>query len=324
MRPLKITRIIYTTECLEIKIATKVIMVMFNRNKKGFKPRSKKAAKAKAVTRSLTPNQKKEVVKLVQGQAEKKTVAFYQDYNAGTTITAPYTGLYANRGWAVQNNYITNNLSDILQIIPFVVQGTDDNNRIGQRITVNSLYLTGQVRVVNERVNSHTPTNMEVYIYIMQHVSLKDYTNLRNANDFNLLLETGEPATGTSTVAFEGLPQHAMMPISRQNYKVLHRKKITLWYAGQIGTAGLTSVSNGHVWLGNFSFNLTKNVPKVLQYPETNVLLPPYTSHTPTNTSIFMCMGFVDVGNTSFSNGGESSKPWLEQTYVSHLSFTDL
>jgi len=292
----------------------------------------------KSPAQSLTKLQKKEVVRLVKGQAETKRTAFYQTYNNGAPPALRATGTYAARGWAVQNNEILSNKTDILQLIPYVVQGTDDFTRIGQRISVSNLHVTGAVRVrYTNGVGSFVPTDLKVYIYVLQHVSLKDYTRLYNdpltagGNDFTQLLETGEG----DTVAFAGQPQHVGMPICRQYYHVLQRKQIVLRYAGFIKNPsdGLptpapnstVSVANCHSWYADYSMNLTKHVPKTFMYPESSPSspLPPQTLNAPTNSSIFMCMGFVDWINNSDSPT-EGIKSYIEQTYTSVLSFKDI
>ena len=130
-------------------------------------------------------------------------------------------------------------------------------------------------------------------MYVLQHVSLKDYTNLYSQNDFSQLLSN----SNGSTRAFLANAQDAIDPVAKQYYKVCLKKKITLRYAGGItydGTpSGAVSIANAHTWKGSYSLNLTKFVPKKLLYPEATVATS-YAEDTPTNSSLFMCMGFVD------------------------------
>jgi len=163
--------------------------------KKGKRSPVKKVAK-------VAPPMRRAIQQIVQGEAETKRATFYQSANDGTGTNIA-TGLYANRGWAVQNNTITNNTVDILQLIPYIAQGTDDWERIGDRLRPVKLGGKGSVRVaqaLRATVATNT-TNLHVCMYVLQHVSLKDYTNLRAQNNFGQLLETGE---GT-TVFFNGV-----------------------------------------------------------------------------------------------------------------------
>jgi len=276
----------------------------------------------------LTSFQKKQVVRIVHGQAETKTVAFYEQSNDGS-FSARASGLYSQRGWRVQNNSITNNNNDIHQLIPYLQQGTDDNTRIGQRVTVSRLHVTGAVRVaLVNNVLAQKPTNMKVYLYILQHVSLKDYTNLYSQNNFKQFLEIGEPTTLTpGTDYFYGTPQNTGMPVAKQYYKVHMRKVLTLRYGGleNAVSTDAASVSNCHTWYADYSINLTKFVPKILQYPETDTgpTVIPITQNVPTNSSIFMSVGFIDWTNPNNSTA-HATTPQLEQTYVSQLSFKDM
>ena len=277
----------------------------------------------------LTSLQKKQVVRIVHGQAETKTVAFYEQSNDGS-FSARASGLYSQRGWRVQNNSITNNNNDIHQLIPYLQQGTDDNTRIGQRVSVSRLHVSGAIRVA--LVNNVVPcleTNLKVYLYILQHVSLKDYANLYSQNNFKQFLETGEPTTLTAgTDYFYGIPQNAGMPVAKQYYKVCMRKVITLRYAGAENMPNLTvpfSIANSGTWYADYNINLTKFVPKVLQYPETDTspTVIPTTQNTPTNSSLFMSIGFIDWASPNNSTLHPTSAQ-LEQTYVSQLSFKDM
>jgi len=299
-------------------------------SKRGGKGRLNRRGKAstRKAGKPLTKLQKKQVVRIVHGQAETKTVAFYQTSNAGN-FNARSPGLFSQRGWAVQNNAISNNFGDIHQLIPFLQQGTDDNTRIGQRVTVTRLQVRGAVRVnVATNITNNTPTDLKVFMFVLQHVSLKDYASLFAQNNFNQLLETNEPANLTAgTVAFTGIPQNAAMSVAKQYYKVCHRKEITLRYAGIQPGGSVTeiSIANCHTWYAEYSLDLTKDIPKVLQYPETDTspVAIPFTQHTPTNSSLFMSFGFVDWLNPNNSTI-EPTSSQIEQTYVSRLSFKDM
>lgn len=300
--------------------------------KKRRAPRRSKAGKRKAADRrSLSRPEKREVLRLVRTQGETKRTMFYQGFNDGTTTTRS-NGLYNNRGWAVQNNAIIANSTDILQLIPYVLQGADDFNRIGQRIQPTSLTLTGSLRVRLQNVQVLSPYDFKVYIYICQHVSLKDYTNLYANNNFNQFLENGEG----NTVKFNGEPQNVGMPIAKQYYRVLKRKVVTMRYAGAWANPVITSpaptgiaegttvsVANCHSWYADYSMNLTKHIPKTLMYPETSSAILPTTLNSPTNSSLFMAMGYVDFRNPSDSTT-ELTTAALEQTYVATLNFKDM
>lgn len=262
------------------------------------------------------------IKKVVSGQAESKVVAFYQTYNNGTS-TARASGAFAGRGWALQNNQITtratpvlNNL-DLLQLIPYVVQGTEDNQRIGQVVMPKSLIVNGCVRVCLTNLSAFKPTDIKVCIYVLQHVQLKDYNNLYNNNDFTQLLETEENATTN----FGGQSWNLNQRVSKQYYRVLKKKIITLRYAGVPTTPPVGSISNWHNYFANYRFSLAKSLPKKLTYPETGATVN--ILNLPTNSAPFMCMGYVNEQETSIG-GTPSVAVDLEQTYTSIMTFKDL
>jgi len=289
----------------------------------------KKAPRRGKGAKTLNKVQRKQVLKIVKGAAETKRVAFYQTYNDGSSSLRS-GGLWANRGWAIQNNSITVNSVDIHQLIPFLSQGMDDWNRIGQRVSPVALNVRGSVRISLPQIIKQVPIDLKVYVYVLQHVTIKSYDNLYNNNDFRQFLEVGD---GT-TVPFTGIPPNKAMPVSKQYYKVLSRKVITLRYAGLylnpnggdglIPVGSTVSVANSHTWYADFSMNLTKHLPKTLMYPETTLATPnPDIEDTPTNTAPFMSFGFIDWFNPS-DQTVDATFPRLEQTYVSELLFKDL
>lgn len=265
------------------------------------------------------------VKQIVRGEAETKYTTFYSSFNDGTTAVRD-TGFFNQRGWAVHNQAINSNNTDIHQVVPYVVQGTGDNNRIGNKIRVNNLVVNGSVRISIDRLASNFLTNLYAVIYIWQHVSLKDYTNLYANNDFTQFLEDGEG----NTRLFQGDPQNVWMRVNSQTYKVYQRKIVPLKFAGitpPLSPTSPFSIANSHVWKADYSCNLTKHMPKLLHYPEVNGVIspPPQTINAPTNSSLCMSIGFVldnspaDTAATPFT-----SLPYIQHTYVSQLSFKDM
>jgi len=279
----------------------------------------------------LNQIQKKQVKKLIKGVGETKRASWYNTINDGTN-PARSVGLYSFAGWARQNNYISTNNTDILRLIPSVLEGTDDFSRIGNRITVNSLVVKGAVRVALPVMSAGTQSDVRVCLFILQHKLYKDYQTLYNNNDFNQLLDNQEGGTAP----FHGQPINETMRVADQYYTVCHKKIITLRYAGvQLGpnTSEIPfTTPNCHNYYGTFSINLTKNIPKILKFPETQNPLTPEFANSPTNSSLFMSMGFVDQQSIAYFNGTAQSTPpgpepvkgRIEQCYVSYLTYKDM
>jgi len=286
----------------------------------------KRVAKAKAVARSLTRNQKQEVKKLVKGSAETKMVAWYSGGNNPLG-----SGGRSGWAWEPQNGKIASNTTDLKRLIPLVLAGTGDNQRIGERISPMSLVVHGNVALNYTNVLfQQAPRSLYVVIYVLQHVSLKTYQSLQSAattpptggNDFSQLLVTGEG----DTIAFDGLAYQADLPVAKEYYKLLTKKVISLRASGIVpaptgGSAGpslQTINNNSHTYCARYKFNLSKHLPKVLKYQETSVTSG--NPGDPTNSSIFMCMGFYDF--EQYTSG--STVAAISNEYVSLMTYKDL
>jgi len=268
------------------------------------------------------------IKKVVNRGLERKTTFFYGGYNDGTNPNRG-DGSYANRGWSSQNPKIDTNATDIKQLIPYVRPGTDDWERIGKKINVKSLNVQGAVRVWLPSIigaayapTLYAPANIKVVIYVLQHVSLKDYPNLYAKNDFTQMLNNG--IGGTTN--FIGEFVNALMPVANQYYRVLKKKIIPLKYAGLWPRPALTNgpsaqvgIPNSHQWFATYNFNLGKMIPQELKFPEETAASQ--IIDQPTNSSVFMAMGCYNEYEAF------DAKPFsdliFENTYLSKLTFTD-
>lgn len=265
--------------------------------------------------------------KAVLPKAESKMVAFYQSHNDGSIATANRDGVNSTRGWAVQNQKIVNSPTDILKLIPNVFQGSTDNQRIGQKISPVSLVTKGQVRITLPRRAQYQNTDIKVVIYVLQAVAQKNYDSVYSVGTTLLgdLLNVGE----NDTQPFVGEAFDADRPVSSQYFKLLKKKTIRLRYAGLIQIGGgqpqgspIASIANAHNYYAEYTLNLTKYLPKSLVYPES---ADSWNQAEPMNSSIFMCMGFVNQNESSLPPEGQpTALPWIEQCYVSHMKFKDM
>jgi hypothetical protein len=257
------------------------------------------------------------IKRVVKGQAETKYRTYYSGGVLGPLVDP---GDYSLRAYTLQNQFISSNITDIHRLIPSVLQGVGDHQRIGVKITPTSLVVTGNFTVNLQSIwNNNIPRDMVVVMYVLQHVTLKDYTSLVAGNDFTQLLETGEQGTAR----FNGDIQSAQLPVNRQIYRLLAKKVIPLRYAG-VYPAGVAftapvSVANAHNYQASYKLNLTKHLPKVLTYNET--VASGLGLGDPTNSSIFMACAWYEM------NGGippTTGSALFQQEYVSHFHYKDL
>jgi len=217
-------------------------------------------------------------------------------------------------------------------VLPYVTLGTEDWERIGNKIQPLNLRIQGTTKIALPQVSTplFAPTDLFAVLYVLQPKQIKSYSNfLNNATatnyeNFSLsgLLKTEEG----NTVPFDGNVWASKLPVAEQNFTVLVKKVFRLRYAGLVGggaTPGATSIANSHDYVANWTLNIKpgKVMPKTLTYPEggTTGLLPP-TANSPTNFAPFMVMGFYQAD-------GSPSGPAaviLQNTYTSLLRYKDL
>jgi len=267
----------------------------------------------------LTAVQKKQVKKLIKGAGEIKRVSWYNTYNDGTS-TSRANGLISNWGYANQNNIISVNNTDALRIVPSIGLGTDDFNRIGDRVQVASMKVHGAIRVSLQTLAEWKPTDIRVVIYVLSSKLYKDYNTLYSQNNFNQLLDVND---GT-TQRFNGTPLNEFMRVADQYYTVHKKKVITLRFAGfdASSAAGTASVANSHNYYATFNMDLTKILPKVLKFPESGGGTPAEFINAPTNAAPFLAFGFVN--QKGGSNFVDATVATLQQTYITNLNFRDV
>lgn len=267
----------------------------------------------------LTKPLRRLISNVIDRKSESKMAIWYNP--ALPAVAGAVAGSYNAYGWNDQNQLITTNASDIRRCIPLVAQGSAPNQRNGVRITPKSLVVKGAVAVnINGTVGTvNQPRDLYVVMYFLQHVTLKSYAALA-ANDFTEMLNTGEDSTG----AFQGFQRDKDLPVNTSSYRLLKKKVFPLRWAGitqaPVPSAGIASIANSHTYNAQYTVNLSKHLPKVLKYPET----ADANNQDPTNSSIFLCMGFVDMQSVASANDPNLPELYINQTYTAQMTWKDL
>lgn len=269
---------------------------------------------------------KTEIKRVLNKNAETKQVVYYSNSSglAGD-------GTYANRSYMGQNQFISNTITDLKRLIPFVKQGTGDNQRIGDDIRPLSLVTHVALKVSLADTTGNLPVDIFAVCYFLEHKIYNQYTSLipgtttsgslPTGNDFTQLLMNGED----KTVSFRGDVMSAHLPVSGQYYRLIKKKVIRLRFAG-INTSGVSppasfvGVPNSHDYTAHFT--VRTKLPKTLKYPEqlNAAGSPAIGINDPTNSAPFWCVGFYQADGTATN----TPIVLLEQYYTSILKYKDM
>jgi len=290
-----------------------------------------KLARGRAMARKgkMTSKKVAKIAKrVVNAKAETKMVAFYEGPVAQPTPLQNSTGLYADMAYVAHNQFINNNATDILKVIPDVVQGTGDNTREGRFINPVSGQLKIRVTIAAVQPQLGGWQNginydLTAVCYLLQSVTYKTYRSLYANNDFTKMFDKMD---GTTT-AFDGSYQCANLPIEKGYYRVLATKKVYLRSSGaatqlNLGTTGVNLVSNNnsHKLMHEWTWNYGKHLPKKLVYPESTEATTTGLNE-PLNSSIFWCIGYYRTSGVVDSEG--QPKIEINEEYTSIMKYKD-
>jgi len=272
------------------------------------------------VKKRAVPNKRatvKLIKKVIKGQAETKMQV---KYGNAVPSTSPF-GVSTQ-----QNQFIVSNATDILTILPKIAQGTDDDQRIGVAISPVSAKLHCSVTVSANTAGgagfaNNLSYNLVAVAYCLQHVSYKTYASLSTQNDFTQMLQLG----GGQTSNFNGTYEFSRLPVSPGYYQVLGKKMFNLRNSGvQSTTVGVPQAQWGtnanaapvrHEW----TWDLTKHLPKKLLYPESDSAAP--GTNDPLNAAPFWCIGYYQMDGSS---SVATPQVLIQQQYMTVFKYKDL
>jgi len=189
-------------------------------------------------------------------------------------------------------NSTINSTGDYITLLPQIVSGTGQNNRIGTKIRPVRMEITGYVAYQSGAVNLNNDARMiGGRIFVAQDKATRSYTNLI----YNYqLLDLG----GTSN-DFIGTAMNWVSPHNKDQFIFYADRKFTM--LKPFGTTNNTTPSTTNAITGMdksmfypFKIVLTqKHLPAVLTYDETDSLA------YPTNFSPFLALGYCDLLNNT-------------------------
>lgn len=239
---------------------------------------------------------------LIDGKEETKYVA--------EDLVIPGTSVFPSLGTFQQFDAVIASTNELYACIPRLGQGTDDFQRIGNRVTPVSCHVDAILNCTTS--NNNQSVDVFAHVFVLQATAVKSLDNL-SAVPIGQMFENGAggyiPADGTTNMT--------QYPLNRTAFKVLHHKKIRLYKPfGQQNNRAAPSAggTDGTIaaCTGNKRIRLNIPLPKLLKY---DVAAQQY----PINSAPFFCVAW-ELNDQSGDTSG------ITQIYVqarTHLRYKD-
>jgi len=203
-------------------------------------------------------------------------------------------------GKALENGTVHNasiTSADAINAFPTLLQGTNESQRIGNRIRVKTMHINGAV-AINDYGEGVLPP-LTVKVFVLQPVGNRDASNLSaSASYLPQLLDQGD---GTS-VDFDGSTVRSLYPINKDCYRVLATKTMKLGWATNENTKVLSA-----------RYSLKVPCPKTIIYDDVS-------NQAPNNFAPIFVLGW------SRDDGVGTPGPsdiWVRNTCFATVYFTD-
>lgn len=263
---------------------------------------SKKARKSKAVSKSLTSNQKKAVKQIVKASAETKyvvsdTIGSLILQEVPTGITVP-TSFY--------------------NPVPLLGQGSASNERDGQKIT-NVRGRTHFLFTINDKVLASI--NWEVKLFMLTAKEAKSWNAVQSSGTANTLLDKGNATTTDWDPLSFNVVQLSMMPLSHEDFRGKTKTFRLSKNSGAMNADSATpppSPNGGHYATSHrFTWNWKH---KTLLYDDQTAGL---SANLPTNYAPFWVAVAYPVDGYNITAEGAITKPIL-MTVRNEMYFKDV
>jgi len=199
---------------------------------------------------------------------------------------------------------------ELYACIPRITQGTNDFNRIGNRISPVSCHVDAILNCTTS--NNNQSVDVFAHVFVLEATAVKSLDNL-SAVPITQLLEDG----AGGYIAADGTTNMTQYPVNRTAFKVLHHRRMRLYKPfGQQNNRAAPSAggTDGTIaaCTGNKRIRLKIPLPKELRY---DVAAQDY----PVNTAPFFCVAW------EYNDQSGDSAP-ITSIYVqarTHLRYKD-
>lgn len=206
---------------------------------------------------------------VVRKEAETKFVSLRQDQSFNSAISGA---------------------SECYSVMPAITQGTDDYQRIGDKVRGRWLYVKGHLQYNASYLNTQLASNYvppsTVRLLILSQKNIKSAGQLSNVDVSHILKDN--VATGAGR-AYVGAMTDNLAPINKDLFKVHMDKKVRL------SALSIMSDNTGSAaWTGMKAYYFTAKIklPNTLYFDDGN-------GNNPNNFAPFFCMGSVLEDGTS-------------------------
>lgn len=183
-------------------------------------------------------------------------------------------------------------VGDLVTVLPQVVVGTGQNNRIGNKIRPTRIEITGYVMIQTSQVSGlNDAFLLGGRLFCFQDKTSKSYAN--SISNYNLL------NLGGSSTNFTGTAMNWVSPHNNEQFKFFADRKMVFMkpfgYTNNGTPSSTTSITGMDKSIFHpFKIVLTqKDLPAVLTYDQTDDLA------FPTNFSPYIALGYCDLTDAS-------------------------
>jgi len=235
----------------------------------------------------------KKVQKIISRNVETKTALYVSpDTN---TVTYPFGSRF---------NQSVNGNADAIRLLPDFVQGTAENQRIGNEIKLQSLMLRGVMTVTLPQA-SVSNTRLGVRLLILRNKRINDYISATTdlGTNFTRLLEQPQGALNGSLAAFNS-------PVNSDYFSCVYDKK---FYFSQALSS--TTTNSQEVW------NSTKFVNISIPYSRRKIQFDEgFDVDTPINYPYFAVLSYTKLSGDAADADGTT---YVNFQFTSYAKYED-
>lgn len=176
-------------------------------------------------------------------------------------------------------------------IVPLIVQGAGESNRIGNSVRPKWLSLRFTLRAQNT-TDAASPTNNNPFKgipFLCRVIVFKHRWAIDEGS------QTGILQTGSSSQNLGSTPDNWVMPYNTEEYKIYYSKQWKMQALGHISSTGAINTENQGYGLQNFIVSRCRiKMPKVLKFNDNN--------GAATNEGFFMAVAVCNADGSVISN----------------------